>query len=417
MRLVESHIIKKNNHLWKECDRICFLSKNLYNQALYRVNGYYEETGEYKNYNAIVKELAKEKQVDYIAINTKVSQQTLMLLDKNFRSYFEALKSYKKDKSKFTGVPKKPRYKHKVKGRFNAEFTIQTISKKELKYGIIKLASTQIRIPTSKIVRHARIVPLKNGYYKIELIYLQKEPNLINNKRYVGVDIGLNNLATVVSNNDLKPFIINGRPLKSINQYYNKKLSKLKSELPFYINNNGEKGQRKTSNRIESLTHKRNCKVNDYMHKESRKLVDILKQHNISKVVIGKNNQWKTEINIGKKNNQKFVSIPHSRFINMVIYKLRLEGIDAVCREESYTSKCSFLDKEEIKKHETYLGKRIKRGLFKTSKGFIWNADCNGASNILKKEIPNAFANGIEGVVVRPIRIKSYIKPSSNVLL
>ncbi len=417
MRLVESHIIKKNNRLWEECDRICFLSKNLYNQALYRVNKHYEETGEYKNYNAIVRELAKEKQADFIAINTKISQQTLMLLDKNFKSYFNALKAYNKDKSKFAGAPKKPSYKHKTKGRFNAEFTVQTISKKDLKSGIIKLASTSIRIPTTKIVQHARVVPMKNGYYKIEFIYLQKEPKLKKNKKYAGIDIGLNNLATVVSNNDLKPFIINGRPLKSINQYYNKKLAKLKSELPFYTNKKGEKVQRKTSNQIESLTHKRNCKVNDYMHKQSRKLVNILKQHDISKVVIGKNDQWKTEINIGKKNNQKFVSIPHSRYINMVIYKLRLEAIDAVCREESYTSKCSFLDKEKINKHETYLGRRIKRGLFKDSKGYVWNADCNGASNILRKEIPNAFANGIEGVVVRPVRIKSYIKPSSNILL
>lgn len=417
MRLVESHIIKKNNYLWKECDRICFLSKNLYNQALYRVNRHYERTGLYKNYNEITKELAKEKQFDYIAINTKISQQTLRLLDRNFRSYFNALKSYRKDPSKFKGEPQIPHYKHKTKGRFNAEFTIQTISSKELKYGILKLSSTAIRIKTDREVQHARIVPLKNGYYKIEIIYLKKEAKLIKNKKYVGIDTGLNNLATVVSNCELKPFIINGRPLKSINQYYNKKLAKLKSELPFYTNKKGENVQRKSSKKIESLTHKRNCKVNDYMHKESRKLVNILKQHDISKSVIGKNDQWKNEINIGKKNNQKFVSIPHARFINMMIYKQRLDGIDSVCREESYTSKCSFLDNEKIKKHETYLGRRIRRGLFKDSKGYKWNADCNGASNILKKEIPNAFANGIEGVVVHPIRIKSYIKPSSNILL
>lgn len=133
-----------------------------------------------------------------------------------------------------------------------------------------------------------------------------------------------------------------------------------------------------------------------------------MKQANISKVVIGKNKQWKTEVNTGVKNNQKFVSIPHARFIDILVYKLRLAGIDSICNEESYTSKCSFLDNEPIKKRETYLGRRIKRGMFKTSSGKNWNADCNGAANILSKAIPNCFTNGIEAIVVSPERVKSF---------
>jgi putative transposase len=408
LRLVESHIISKNNLHWKECDRICFLSKNLYNQALYRVIKHYEETGLYKNYNSLVKELASEKQIDFTSLNTKVSQQTLMILDKNMKSFFKSLSEYKKCPSKFTGSPQLPKFKHKKKGRNIVVFTNQAISSKELKKGYAKLSSSLISIKTDKDVQQVRITPLTTRQYKIEIIYLKDEPALVINKIYAGIDLGLNNLATVVINDNSSPFIINGKPLKSINQYYNKKLAKLKSELPKILRK-GEKKQKSTSKKINKLTHKRNCKINDYMHKSSKILVDILKQNNVSKVVIGQNKQWKTEINIGRKNNQKFVSIPHSKYIQMLEYKLKLVGVETICREESYTSKCSFLDNEPIKKHDVYLGIRIKRGLFRSSKKIKINADVNGSANILKKEIPTAFDGyGIEGVVVHPIRIKSY---------
>jgi putative transposase len=138
------------------------------------------------------------------------------------------------------------------------------------------------------------------------------------------------------------------------------------------------------------------------MHKASRKVVQILKQADVSVLVIGQNKDWKQEINIGSKNNQNFVSIPHANYINMVTYKFQLEGGTAISREESYTSKCSFLDNETVRKHNEYKGKRIKRGLFKSSQGILLNADINGACNILRKEIPTAFANGIEGILVYP---------------
>ena len=130
----------------------------------------------------------------------------------------------------------------------------------------------------------------------------------------------------------------------------------------------------------------------------------------IGVVVIGKNNQWKTETNMGKRNNQSFVSIPHAKLIDMITYKSKLVGIDVIITEESYTSKCSFIDLEPIKKHEKYLGKRAKRGLFISKNKIKINADCNGSGNIIRKEIPNAFADGIEGVVVRPIKVNLYKK-------
>ena len=204
---------------------------------------------------------------------------------------------------------------------------------------------------------------------------------MLDNGNYLGIDIGLDNLASCVSNTG-SCFIINGRPLKSINQYYNKRLSYLKSKL---------KDNKHTSKQIRSLTNKRNNKIKDYLHKASRILVNHVVSNGINTIIIGHNKYWKQEINIGKRNNQNFVSIPFNMFISMVSYKATLEGINVKIVEESYTSKCSFLDNEQICKHESYKGRRIKRGLFKTSFGKIINADINGAFNIIRKSEKESF--------------------------
>jgi putative transposase len=182
-----------------------------------------------------------------------------------------------------------------------------------------------------------------------------------------------------------------------MNQYYNKQKAKLQA----FVGN-------KSSNRLIKLTNKRNRKIYNYLHNASRYIVNYLIANNFETLVIGNNKRWKDEINIGKVNNQAFVNIPHARFINMLQYKCELVGIDVILREESYTSKCSFLDEESVEKHDTYLGNRRHRGLFISSNGTKINADCNGSGNITRKEFPNAFADGIEGVVVRPIRVTPY---------
>ena len=157
------------------------------------------------------------------------------------------------------------------------------------------------------------------------------------------------------------------------------------------------KNNRKTSNRIKAITHKRNCKIKDYLHKTSRNIINHLVANDIPTLVIGKNDGWKQEINIGSRNNQNFVNIPHSQLVQMLDYKAKMEGITVILQEESYTSKCSFLDSEPIQKHDNYCGKRITRGLFKTSTGKVINADGNGSLNILRKAVPNIiFDNGIE---------------------
>lgn len=406
MILTEKHIINTNHQFFKECDSICFLSKNLYNYANYLVRQEFistsklKEQGElkhanYLNYHSIRRALLK--QTDYIALPRKVSNQTLMLLDKNWKSFFNSIKDFKINPSKYTGRPSLPKYKDIVNGRFVAVYELGSISKKDLKKGYVKLSGTEIKIKTDKEnIKQCRIIP-RNNQYVIEILYEVIEKNKQeDNKRYCAIDLGLSNLATVSSNClEVKPYIINGKPLKSVNQYYNKEKANIQNEIE-------KRNNKKTSKKLSKLTNKRNNKIKDYLHKSSRYIINHLVSNNINTLVIGNNKSWKQEINIGKVNNQNFVNIPHSEFISMLKYKCELEGINVIIKEESYTSKCSFLDDEEISKKEEYLGRRIKRGLFKSSKGIIINADLNASYNILKKAVPNAFCNGIEGVAVHP---------------
>ena len=389
MYLVERHIIKNN----RELDEVCFKSKNLYNKALYIVRQHYFETKGYLSYFDVSKLMINSKDVDYYALPTKVSNQTLMLLDRNFKIFFALLK--KKQSGNHNKPIRIPRYLDK-EGRYIAIFNKEAVSKVYLRKGLIKLSSLSIQIPTkvteSNLVE-VRVLP-RNNHHVIEVVYKveQKEPKS-DNGRYASIDLGLNNLATIGSN-IAKPFIINGRPLKSINQYYNKEKARLQSHL---------KGDKKTSKRIYSITNKRNNKVKDYLHKSSRRIVNFLVSNNISTLIIGYNEEWKQNINLGRTNNQSFVNIPFYTFIKQLDYKCKLEGINVVLTEESYTSKCSFLDGETIEEHENYLGKRIKRGLFRSAKGKLINADLNGSLNILKKVV-GEFEYPIE-VCSTPLRV------------
>lgn len=368
MRLTESIQITRENKLYNELDRFCFLSKNLYNSSLYAIRQYFFNTKKYKNYNSLNKDFIQSHQIDYYALPTKVSQQTMKMVDQNFKSFFGLLKL----KSKKAKIPKYL----KKQGRYETIFTIQSISQKELKKGFLKLSGINQKIKirdTITNIQQVRIIPKETfNCYNIEIVYKVSEKQLKkDNKNYASIDLGINNIATVAFNCK-KPFIINGKPLKSINQYYNKKRSKLTNIK---------------TRKAKLLNRKRDNKIKDYLHKASRYITNHLVYNNINTLIIGKNDGWKQEVNIGKKNNQNFVSIPFDKFIFMLQYKCNLEGINVIIREESYTSKCSFIDNEEIKKHETYLGRRIKRGLFKTAFGKIINADLNGSLNIMRKVV------------------------------
>ena len=402
MLLVETHNINKKHVSYDEIDKLSFLSKNLFNMALYNIRQHYFATNTFLDFKAnydLVKNIQKN---DYEALPRKVSNQVLKQVYTTYTSFFKALKSYAATPSKFKAKPCMPRYKDKVKGRNILNYEKGAVSRKSLKKGYINLSGTSLAISTKvkfTDLKEVRIVKRVNSYV-VEVIYEVKDvPLKQDNGRYASCDLGLNNLVALTFNKGQRPLLINGRPLKSINQYYNKELARLKSELEL-------KNKQKTSKRIKKLTDKRNNKIKDYLHKASRMMVNQLALNDITKLVIGKNDGWKQDINIGKRNNQNFVQVPFNNLISYLEYKLQLEGIQVIKTTEEYTSKCSFIDSEEVKKHEQYKGKRVKRGLFITEKGIMINADINGSYNIFIKAIPNAFAEGIEGLAVNPLKLK-----------
>ena len=397
MYLTETHIISES----EELKQITFKCKNLYNKSNYIIRQEFIKNNRYIGIYDMFNYM--KDTVEYKSLPTRVSRSVLRYLDQNWKSFFITIKNWKYNKSKYKGRPNLPKYLDK-KGKFNACFIDSGILKKSKKYpNTIGLSGLSLRIKTNieyKKIKEVNIKPLPSGKFKINIIYKYEEnTKLKNNNRYCSIDLGLNNLMTLTSNNK-RPIIVNGRPLKSINQYYNKTKSKYQSELPKNIY---------TSFKIKKLTEKRNNKINDYLHKSSKWLIDYCLKNELNTIIIGYNHFWKTELNIGKRNNQNFINIPYEILINMIEYKCNKAGINIELKEESYTSKCSSLDLEKIEKHSIYKGKRIKRGLFVSSYGKIINADVNGSLNILRKAVPNViFTDGIEAVAVQPKTIKCF---------
>lgn len=399
MNLVEIHNIKKSNKNWKSCDNLCFLSKNLYNQALWEFNKHYKETGKTLRYNDMEKVLKSlpDEVNNYKLLTSSVSQQVLMIFDKNIKSFFGLLKI----KNSLKGTPKLMKFKHKEKGR---NIVVLRGDKNVCKFkdGFIHFPKKlnlepvkSVNVKGQEDLVQVRIVP-QSSTYKIEIVY-KKEGKINWDGGLASVDLGINNLGTVVT--DKSCFIINGKDLKSVNQFYNKKRSKIQSDLEI-------KHEKKSSKKLRKLGEKRNNKVKDLLHKKSRQLVDKLKENKVKNVAIGYNKEWKNGVNLGKKTNQTFVSIPYLRFIDMIKYKCALEGINVIINEESYTSKCSAIDLEKIKKHDVYIGKRIKRGLFKTSSGLLINSDVNGSLNIGRKVFGDDYFNPTDrGFVLNPVKI------------
>ena len=400
MQLSERHIIKKSHQFYKQIDALSFQSKNLYNSLQYIVKQNYINNKKYTSFKELYHTIKQNPIWNDCGLPKKVCNQIVKLVDQEYNSFYKALKSFKSNPNKFKGVPKPPRYKDSIKGRellvYEKQALYKTIFKKT---GKIKLSNTNIIINTQiksfDDIDQVIIVP-RNNYYVIDVIYTEMEDEPKTNDNVAAIDLGLNNLATVSFNDGKKPFIINGKPLKSINQYYNKTKSYYQEKL----NKN-----KKSSNKIVKITNKRNRKIEDYLHKASKILVDQLVSRDVSRLIIGYNQNWKQGINIGKRNNQNFVSIPHHKFVSMLEYKCKLKGISVEKVEESYTSKCSFLDGEEMKHHKEYIGKRVKRGLFKSKTGKLINADLNGSYNIMRKVIPN-FIEGIDAIAVWPKKIE-----------
>lgn len=389
---IEKHVINENHQFFDECQQLTSLSKNLYNATLYCVRQQFIFNKQYLSYNEVNRKFTHRNQYDYRQLPSKVAKHTQQLVDKNMKSFFALLKLKREDR--YDKPIKIPKYLPK-NGLQVLHYEKGALSFKK-KIGYIHLSKTNIFIKTQQNqsqIQYVKIIP-KGNHFVIVVGYQCDEISLLNNnQRYASIDLGLNNLMTL-SSNVVSPFIINGKPIKSINQYYNKRISKFKSKLP--------KNQR-TSKLINNLYKRRIHKIDDYLHKSTTLLMNHLVSNHINTLVIGYNIGWKQDINIGKRNNQNFVHIPFQRIINMLEYKCNDVGINFVLQEESYTSKCSFLDNEPIHKHSTYLGKRIKRGLFKSHQNNLINADLNGSLNILKKYLTSKevwneklFSNCIE---------------------
>jgi len=392
MQLVERHIIVGD----KALEDICFKAARLYNYCnYYRRQVHFGTLQKFTEYE-LTGMLAEFKQEDYRALPAQTSQQIIKLLFKNWKAYFAALKQYKKTPALFSGKPKPPKYKDKT-GFGICIFTKQQI---KLKDGYINFPkSVNLEPLKTKIdkIAQVRIVP-KATCFVIEVVYNVKPQQYdVKKELFLSIDLGVNNFATCISNVGDKPFIINGRVLKSVNQYYNKR----KAEAQSFI---GDKG---TSRRIATLIHNRNNYIEDKLHKISRFIVNYCIDHEIGTIIIGKNPLWKDECRMSAKNNQHFVQLPHAKLIDKITYKAFLCGIAVEVPEESYSSKCDHLALELMQHHDQYLGKRVKRGLFQSSTGVILNADVNGAIGIARKVVGDSAVTQIadKGLAFNPVKL------------
>ena len=382
MVLVEKHIIKPKHKTYDELDNLCWLSKNLYNSTLYNVRQYYFENKKLLTYQIINKMYVDTNNPDYRALPAKVAKHTQMLVEHNFKSFFGLIKL--KSKGKYDKPVKIPKYLNKKTGRQVVHYEKGAISFKE--QGYIKLSKTNIKIKTKLTkdkVQFVRLVP-KNNYIVIEIGYNAQEKEIQLNDNVLAIDIGVNNIASCVTTNGDR-FLINGKQLKYINHNYNKRIANIQSKLKLTHNKNKSRYK-------SNITNKRNNRINDYLHKITTYIVNQAVSNDITTIVVGYNKEWKQDTNIGKINNQNFVNIPYGKLRGKLIYLCKLYGIEFKLQEESYTSKASFFDGDEIPIYDKenlqeyiFSGKRIKRGLYQTSAGKLINADCNGALNILRK--------------------------------
>ena len=401
MQLVEQQVISKADPRFAAIDAAAFKAKNLYNAANYLVRQAFIFEHRYLGYAAVF-HLIKHHQA-YIALPRKVSNDILRQLDKNWRAFFAACEAYREDPSKFVGRPKLPKYKDKSTGRFLLTYDLQALSRRALARGRLRPSGLDMEFPTThQGIKQARIVP-HLGFYMMEIVYEQHEAAPSGNPAlYAAVDLGVDTLAAITSNKvGFVPRLVNGRPIKSTNQFYNKR----RAELQATLDHEG------TTARLERLTIKRTRRINHYLHGASKTIIALLVQEGIGTLVIGKNPLWKQAVELGRVNNQQFVQIPHARFIEMLRYKAELAGITVKVQEESYTSKASFLDLDPLPVYDpqrddqpAFSGKRVERGLYRAKSGRRIQADVNASFNIGRKAFPNSFGQGIEAALaVRPV--------------
>lgn len=371
---------------------MCFKSKNLYNYANYIIRQEFIKNEKYIPYREMNKNL--KTCLEYKECMSQPANCVLRALDKNWKSFFVGIKDYNKNPQKYLGRPKPPKYLKKD-GRFNWTIPNNAClfnSDNTIYFRIKKLQKENWKWKTHASGRliQIRFVPRGTNYI-MEVVTEIEVPDITftDSKNIAGIDLGVNNFATLTNNIGERPIIINGKGIKSINQRYNKQKSKLQSEL---IKRNNQHW----SNKLDILTFKRFNRIKNLIHNSSRYIIQWCIEHKIDTIVIGKNKEWKQDASLYKRNNQNFVYIPYEMFIQQIQYKSESYGIKVILTEESYTSGTSFLDGEIPCKENYNKSRRIKRGLFQSTDRLI-NADVNASFQIIKKVFPNAFSYGIKG--------------------
>ena len=404
------HLSKKE---YLDIKELCHVAKNLTNEAIYNIRQYYFVEGQYLSYEKNYKLLKSSD--NYKMLNSNMAQQILKEVDGYFKAFFGLLKLAKKGKYNFKDI-KLPHYLKKD------GFTTLVIGFVRIKDSVLtvpysnaykkKHSSISIKMPPilkDKKIKEIRIIPKSNArFFEVQYTYEVKETQSnLNKNKALAIDLGINNLCTCVTNTG-GSFIIDGRRLKSINQWFNKRnayLQSIKDKQDIKV---------KYTEKQNSNLRDRNNKVNDYMNKTVRKIIDYCLDNDIGNIVVGYNETFQKDVKLGKRNNQTFLNIPYGKLREKLEYLCKLYDINFVKQEESYTSKASFFDKDNIpiysdNNHNAYSfsGQRIKRGLYKTGTNKLINADVNGALNIMRKSsVVDINILYSRGEVDTPIRIR-----------
>ena len=384
------HLTKEEYNILRE---LCRTAKNLTNQAIYNIRQYYFQEKQHLRYEANYHEMKTCQ--NYKLLNSNMAQQTLKDTDEMFKSFFSLIKLAKQGKYNFRHI-KLPNYLPKngyanlIIGQIKIKNNILTVpysnTFKKKHEGIKKI---QIKVPKvleNKKIKEIRIIPKFNArFFEIQYTYeIQEEDIKLNTNNALAIDLGVNNLCTCVTNTG-KSFIIDGKKLKSINQFFNKQNTKLQSIKD-------KQNIKQQTKQQYLISNKRKNRVDDYINKTCRYIINYCLANNIGTLVIGYNQSFQNKTNLGKKNNQIFTQLPFGKIREKLEYLCKRYNINYILQEESYTSKASFFDNDELPIYnadnpQTYefSGKRIKRGLYQTKDNYLFNADCNGALNILRK--------------------------------
>lgn len=383
------HLTKKEYNILRE---LCRTAKNLTNQAIYNIRQHYFQEKQYLRYEANYHELKNSE--NYKLLNSNMAQQTLKDVDAMFKSFFALIKLAKQGKYNFKHI-KLPKYLPKndysnliigqIRLRKDNILTIPYSNTFKKKYE----TKIQIKIPQileGKKIKEIQIIPKFNArFFEIQYTYEIQEENIqLNINNALAIDLGVNNLCACVTNTG-KSFIIDGRKLKSVNQFFNKQNAKLQSIKD-------KQNIKRETKQQYLISRKRKNKVDDYINKTCRYIINYCLVNDIGTLVIGYNQSFQNKANLGRKNNQIFTQLPFGKIREKLEYLCKRYNINYILQEESYTSKASFFDNDDLPIYNAdnpqiyeFSGKRIKRGLYQTKNNYLFNADCNGALNILRK--------------------------------